>query len=100
FALNAANGNQIWTDVLPILPNSTTGLGAGRLSLHAHQGSQTFTTANFGWNSGGTATYWIAAPNFHLYAINALNGKYDMNLTYRTPTVLSTRPSPSNKSTT
>jgi glucose dehydrogenase len=82
FALNAANGNQVWTDVLPILPNSTAGLGAGRLSLHAHQGSQTFTTTNFGWNSGGTATYWIAAPNFNIYAINALNGKYEMNFTY------------------
>src|SRR5713101_1089126 len=38
FALNAANGNVIWTDVLPLLPNSTVGQGAGSLSLHLPQG--------------------------------------------------------------
>src|SRR5438874_2362366 len=31
FALNAANGNVLWTDVLPITPNSTQGLGIGGL---------------------------------------------------------------------
>src|SRR4029077_17851025 len=34
FALNAANGNVLWTDVLPLLPNSTAGHGTGPLSLH------------------------------------------------------------------
>src|SRR6266566_5485794 len=29
FALNAANGNVLWTTVLPITPNSTSGLGIG-----------------------------------------------------------------------
>src|SRR5690242_8930294 len=44
FALNAANGNVLWTDVLPVLPNSTAGKGAGALSLHLHDGNMQFTT--------------------------------------------------------
>ncbi|MDA4116780.1 MAG: hypothetical protein OK455_00350, partial [Thaumarchaeota archaeon] len=75
FALNAANGNVVWTDVLPLTPNSTLGLGAGVLSLHLHDGNQQFTTKLF----GNTPTYWVAAPNYKDYAINALNGKYELN---------------------
>ncbi len=81
-AINAATGNQIWTVVLPVLPNSTAGLGVASLNLHFHQGEITFTTTNFGWNSGGTATFWISAPNLKIYAINALTGKYEMNFSY------------------
>ena len=80
FALNAANGNVLWTDVLPLLPNSTQGLGAGALSLHLHQGEEAFTTTLF----GGTPTYWISAPDHKAYAINANNGKYEMNFSYYT----------------
>jgi len=40
FALNAANGNVLWTDVLPITPNSTASLGVGPLFLHLHNGAQ------------------------------------------------------------
>src|SRR5713101_1773734 len=32
FALNAANGNVLWTTVLPVLPNSTVGHGTGNIS--------------------------------------------------------------------
>ncbi len=74
-AMNAANGNILWTDVLPILANSTLNLGAGALNLHLHQGQQTFTSAKS--IMGGTPTFWIAANNFELYGINALNGKYE-----------------------
>src|ERR1700737_1975730 len=40
FALNAANGNVLWTTILPILPNSTVGKGTGALSLHLHNGNE------------------------------------------------------------
>jgi len=78
-ALNAANGNVIWTDVLPILPNSTSGAKIS-LSLHFHQGEITFTSSKNIF--GGTPTYWIAAPDLKIYAINAINGKYEMNFSY------------------
>ena len=48
FALNADNGNVLWTTVLPILPNSTAGHGTGPLSLHLHDGNVQFTTKLFG----------------------------------------------------
>ncbi|MDA4118684.1 MAG: PQQ-binding-like beta-propeller repeat protein, partial [Thaumarchaeota archaeon] len=76
-ALNAANGNQIWNVVLPLQPNSTAGLGVSSLNLHFHQGEVTFTSAQNIF--GGTPTYWISAPDFKVYAINALTGKYEMN---------------------
>ena len=75
FALNAANGNVLWTDVLPILPNSTAGKGTGALSLHFHDGDMQYTTKLF----GKTPTLWIAASDLRDYAINAVTGKYEMN---------------------
>jgi glucose dehydrogenase len=75
FALNAANGNVLWTTVLPILPNSTAGKGAGVLSLHLHDGNEQFTTKLF----GNTPTWWISADDMKVYAINALNGKIMLN---------------------
>jgi len=75
FALNAANGNVIWTDTLPILPNSTVGLGTGTLKLHAHTGSEQFTTALF----NHTPTLWTSAADWKVYAISALTGKYELN---------------------
>ena len=48
-ALNAANGNVLWTDVLPVTPNSTQGhKGVGAVSLHMHDGAEQFTTKLFG----------------------------------------------------
>ena len=75
FALNAANGNVIWTDVIPLAPNSTVGLGAGPLSLHLHEGDEQFTTKLF----NHTPTLWLAASNFKDYAINAQTGAYELN---------------------
>ena len=75
FALNAANGNVLWTDVLPLTPNSTLGHGTGALTLHLHNGNQQYTTKLF----GNTPTWWIAADDQKVYAINALNGKYELN---------------------
>ncbi|MDA4116790.1 MAG: PQQ-binding-like beta-propeller repeat protein, partial [Thaumarchaeota archaeon] len=78
FALNAANGNVLWTDVLPLTANSTAGQGVRSLSLHLHDGEIAFTTALF----GGTPTVWISAPDHYAYAINALTGKYELNFSY------------------
>jgi len=75
FALNAANGNVLWTDQIPILPNSTAGKGTGNLSLHFHDGDLQYTTKLF----GNTPTIWIAASDLRDYAINAVTGKYEMN---------------------
>ena len=35
FAINAATGNVVWTDILPITANSTAALGVAVRSLHA-----------------------------------------------------------------
>jgi len=78
FDLNAANGDVIWTTVLPLLPNSTQGLNAGALSLHLHDGEAAYTTALF----NHTPTYWISAPDHKAYALNALTGAYEMNFSY------------------
>jgi outer membrane protein assembly factor BamB len=80
FALNAANGNVLWTTVLPLLPNSTAGRGTGPISLHFHDGNEWFTTKLF----AGTPTMWIGAPDQKVYAINVLNGKILLNFTYFT----------------
>ena len=78
FSLNAANGDVLWTDVLPLLPNSTAGQGSGVLYLHLHDGAEQFTTRLF----GSTPTYWISAPDHKVYAIDALDGEYEMNFSY------------------
>ncbi len=75
FALNAANGNVLWTDVIPVLPNSTAGKGTGSISLHLHNGNVQFSTALF----NHTPTFWVGADDMKVYAINALSGKYELN---------------------
>jgi glucose dehydrogenase len=75
FALNAATGNVIWTTVLPVLPNSTVGTGVSAISLHLHDGNEQFTTALF----NHTPTFWVAAADLKVYAINALTGKFELN---------------------
>ena len=73
FALNAANGNVLWTDVLPITANATAGVsGAVVLTLHLHDGAEQYSTKLF----GGTPTLWFSTPDLKIWAINALNGKY------------------------
>jgi len=80
FALNAQNGNVLWTDILPLNPNSTQGMHVGALSLHLHQGEETFTNSLF----GNTPAYWIAAPDHKVYAIRASDGKYLLNFSIYT----------------
>ena len=82
FALNAANGNVLWTDVLPLAANSTVGQGAGSISLHLHDGAEQFTAGSTSKLFGGTPTYWINAPNHVVYAINAATGAYELNFSY------------------
>src|SRR5216684_1326113 len=77
FALNAANGNVLWTDVLPITANSTAGKGVGAVSLHLHDGNEQFTTKLF----NHTPTWWISANDWKVYALNALTGAYELNFT-------------------
>ncbi len=77
FALNGANGNVLWTTVLPLAPNSTAGKGVGALSLHLHNGNQQFTTKLF----GNTPTWWISTGDTKVYALNALTGKITLNFT-------------------
>ncbi|MDA4118235.1 MAG: PQQ-binding-like beta-propeller repeat protein [Thaumarchaeota archaeon] len=76
FALNAANGNVLWTTVLPIFPNSTASHGV-TLSLHTHDGDVAFTTSLF----NHTPTFWLSASDQKVYALNALTGKIILNFT-------------------
>ena len=78
FALNAANGNVLWTTVIPVLPNSSAGLGVTpAASLHLHDGNEQFTTKLF----NHTPTWWISANDWKVYAINALTGAFLLNFT-------------------
>ena len=81
FALNAANVNVLWNDILPIHPDSTAGqTGAGTFALHLHDGAEAYTTRLF----GGTPTFWVATPDHKVYAMNALDGLYELNFTIYT----------------
>ncbi len=75
FAMNAANGDVEWNDQIPIHANSTAGKDSGPVSLHFHDGDAQFTTALF----NHTPTFWVSASDMRDYAINALNGKYELN---------------------
>jgi outer membrane protein assembly factor BamB len=75
FALNAANGAVLWADQIPEYLNSTADRGIGALSLHHHDGIDQFTTSLF----GGIPTFWIDADDWVVYAINAINGNYELN---------------------
>jgi outer membrane protein assembly factor BamB len=81
-ALNAANGDQLWSVVLPLNANSTSGLGVGALALHLHQGAEAFTASPAFFN--GTPTYWVTLPSETIYAINALTGRFE-NITNTMP---------------
>jgi hypothetical protein len=76
FALNAATGDVIWTDTLPITLNSTEGTSSP-LVLHAHDGTDQWSTTLF----HDTPTLWLQAANNEVYAINGLNGTYELNFT-------------------
>jgi glucose dehydrogenase len=76
FALNAATGDVIWTDTLPITLNSTLGTSSP-LVLHAHDGTDQWSTTLF----HNTPTLWLQAADNEVYAINGLNGTYELNFT-------------------
>ena len=78
FAFNVANGNNLWTFKSPLAPNQTVGEGTGSVLIHAHDGSETFTTATFGSGVAGP-TFWFQGGNNRVYAIDALNGKEELN---------------------
>jgi hypothetical protein len=77
FAINAATGGVVWTDILPINLNSSAGTNTGSLALHAHDGTYQFTTSLF----HDTPTLWLQAANEAVFAINAINGSYELNFT-------------------
>jgi glucose dehydrogenase len=76
FALNAATGDVEWTDLIPLSANSTAGIpGISGLMLHLHEEDEQFTTTLF----NNTPTYWVSSPDLRVYAIDALNGMYELN---------------------
>jgi hypothetical protein len=81
-ALNTANGDQIWTKILPVQLNATADIkGVADVQLHEHDGSMQYTCCAL---FGGTPTLWIAAPDLKVYAVDMLTGSIEMNFTYFT----------------
>jgi glucose dehydrogenase len=80
FALNALNGDVLWTDTIPLSLNSSVGTNTGALTLHAHDGTDQFTTATLGPAVSGP-TLWFQAADQKVYAIDALTGRYELNFT-------------------
>ena len=77
-AFNVANGDVLWTLQTVLAANETLASGAGGITAHAHDGSEEFTTATFGSGVSGP-TFWFEGGNARAYAINALNGKEELN---------------------
>ncbi|HEV2389495.1 MAG TPA: hypothetical protein VGS04_02105, partial [Nitrososphaerales archaeon] len=77
-ALNVANGNILWTFFSPLAANQTAGQATGPVPVHSHDGNEWFTTATFGSGVSGP-TLWFQGQNNHVYAINTLTGKEELN---------------------
>jgi len=77
-AFNVANGNVLWTFLSPLQVNQTKGEATGPLPLHSHDGNEWFSTATFGSGVSGP-TLWFQGMNNLVYAINAINGKQELN---------------------
>jgi hypothetical protein len=77
-AFNVANGDVLWTALSPLAVNQTAGEATGPVPLHDHDGNEWFSTATFGSGVSGP-TLWYQGENNRVYAINALNGKYELN---------------------
>jgi len=80
WALNAANGDIIWSYVWPIALNVTAGTGS-ILLLHHHDGNAWFTTATFGSGVSGPTLWFQSTDSVHVVALNALTGKEEFNFT-------------------
>ncbi len=81
-AIDASNGNVIWSTQIPWGPNSTKGLGLISTVLHLHQGAFTYTPALPGqqvWETN--PTIWVRPNDQRVYAMNAQTGKFEMNVT-------------------
>ncbi len=78
FAFNLANGNILWTFASPLAPNQTLGEASGPVLVHAHDGTEMFTTASFGSGVNGP-TFWFQAGNNRVYALNAISGQEELN---------------------
>jgi len=88
FALNAANGNTIWSKVLPLTATNTITkpqIGAVLASAvgHYHPDAEAFTTTLF----GGTPALWLSALNRYIYVMNAQTGANILNFSYWNSTV-------------
>ena len=86
YAMNAANGNVLWSKILPLSPTTIPALltgnsVSGSILLHFHDGANAFTTTLF----GGTPAYWVAAPNRVIYVMNAQTGAYILNFSFFNP---------------
>jgi len=79
-AFNVANGNVLWTFLSPLAVNQTAGQATGPVPLHAHDGNEWFSTATFGAGVSGPTLWWQGMNN-RVYAINAINGKQELNFT-------------------
>jgi len=86
YAMNAANGNVVWSKILPLSPTTIPALltgnsVSGSIILHFHQGANAYTTSLF----GGTPAYWVAAPNRVIYVMNAQTGASILNFSFFNP---------------
>jgi hypothetical protein len=77
-AFDIANGDVLWTFLSPLAVNQTAGEASGAVLIHAHDGTETFTTATFGSGVSGP-TFWFQGGNNEVYAIDALSGKQELN---------------------
>jgi glucose dehydrogenase len=75
---NVANGDVLWTFQTPLSANETLASGAGSITAHAHDGSEEYTTGTFASGVSGP-TFWFEGGNARAYAIDAVNGKEELN---------------------
>jgi hypothetical protein len=77
-AFNIANGDVLWTFLSPLAVNQTQGQATGPVPLHDHDGNEWFSTSTFGAGVSGPSL-WFQGENNHVYAIDAVTGKQELN---------------------
>jgi len=78
-AFNVANGDILWSYINTLTLGQSLP-GSGPLSLYTHDGNEWFTTATFGSGVSGP-TLWQQGDDYVVYALDALNGKLELNFT-------------------
>jgi len=78
-AVNVGTGNVLWTFFTPLAPNQTEGQATGPVPLHSHDGNEWFSTASFAAGPVSGPTLWWQGQNNHVYALNAITGKQELN---------------------